>query len=667
MKDYRPDIDGLRALAVIPVVLFHADVWPFTGGFVGVDVFFVISGYLITRLLLIDFDARRFSLRHFYVRRVRRIFPALFATVCFSLIAGYLLLLPEQLANAGQAVQHLAYFFSNHLFWHTQNDYWQQNLLSNQPLLHTWSLAVEEQFYVVIPGLLALWFWSNSRRLSGGALKWSIAVLATISFGINLWLMQRDAAGAFYILPSRAWELLIGSFLAAHVLTHRPPENASRVANIVGITGLLLILWPVFTLTSKSAFPGVNALYPSLGAALIIYAGSLTSHNWTSRLLGARPFVYIGLISYSLYLWHWPILVLLRAEPWYARGLPAIPAFVSLPAILLISWASYRWIERPFRRNGLGVASEWRTLAWALLVLIACWLAGGLATRIGQEGKPIPPPTPATLVALDKDTTIVPGIRCEGDPSPEHIRNGKGGCQLGDAPQSGSVPAFALLGDSHARMWTAAMDESAKVHGQSGIALTYSNCAPLADALIPARRECREIMDASIDFVAQSRISRVILAGYWAAAADVIALPGSVDRERGKSAFYTTLKRTLERLSAPDRQIYLVLDIPELPADRTPREKTLESLRHGGRPVYGPTESQHRQRQASVDADIADLQRQFSFIVLDPTPQLCSEQGCLVAVDGRTRYRDKHHLTDAAAVLARGVFEPVFEAEPPAK
>lgn len=662
MKDYRPDIDGLRALAVLPVVLFHADVWPFTGGYVGVDVFFVISGYLITRLLLIDFEARRFSLRHFYARRVRRIFPALFATACFSLIAGYFLLLPEQLANAGQAVRHLAYFFSNHLFWHTQNDYWQQNLLSNQPLLHTWSLAVEEQFYVVIPGMLALWFWCGGRERSGQALKWSIAALAVISFGFSLWLLRADAAGAFYILPSRAWELLIGSFLAAHVLTHRPRENATQTANIAGILGLLLILWPTFSLTSRSTFPGVNALYPSLGAALIIYAGTLAPRNWIGRLLGTRPFVYIGLISYSLYLWHWPILVLLRAEPWYARGLPAVPAFVALPAILAVSWASYRWIERPFRRNGLGATSERRTLVWALLVLIVCWLVGGLATQIGQEGKPIPPPTPAALLTLDRDTSLVPGIRCEGDPSPEHILDGKGGCLLGVAPQAGSVPAFALVGDSHARMWTAAMDETATVHGKSGIALTYSSCAPLAEALIPARRECREIMDASIDFVAQSQISRVVLAGYWATAAEVMALPDGVNRERGKSAFYTSLKRTLERMSAPYRQIYLVLDIPELATDRTPREMTLKSLRHGGRPVYGPSESQHRQRQASVDADIADLQRQFSFIVLDPTPQLCSEQGCLVAVDGRSRYRDKHHLTDAAAVLARAVFEPVFDA-----
>ncbi|WP_454678058.1 acyltransferase family protein [Achromobacter marplatensis] len=663
MIKYRPDIDGLRALAVLPVVLFHADINPFHGGFVGVDVFFVISGYLITLLLLQDFAAQRFSLRHFYVRRVRRIFPALLATVAFTLLASVFLLLPGELTEVGRATQRVAYFFSNHLFWHTQNDYWQQNALSNQPLLHTWSLAVEEQFYVVVPGLLALCFWlgRHSDRQGHGqeALLWTLLLA---SLGLSQWMLARDPAGAFYLLPTRAWELLLGSLLASSTQRGKGVPRSAAMAQIAGTLGLCLILWSVFAYTGKTVFPGLNALAPCLGALLIIYSGARPGGSWVSRMLSFRPIVFIGLISYSLYLWHWPLLVLMRSTGWYAWGLPPVPVWWLLGVILVASWASWRWIERPFRAAGGDALAERRTLAWAAFALVACWALGYGAQRVGEAGQPFAQPLPQAIITLGADTLATPGARCEGNPSLQTIRDGKGGCALGDA--DAGAPAFAILGDSHARMWTSALDVLAYEQQQPGIGLTYSSCVPLAGVVPPTRRECVDITDAALDYLVRSPIKRIVIAGYWTDAAETVTELRDGQAEPGRSLFYTGLDRTLARLSKAGKTIDLVLDVPELPSDRTPYGKVIESLRHGGEAVYGPTLAQHQLRQQAVNADIEALRTKYGFTVLDPAALLCSAPGCLVADHGRTLYRDKHHLTDAGTRRFREALAPVFQPLP---
>lgn len=663
MIKYRPDIDGLRALAVLPVVLFHADIGLFHGGFVGVDIFFVISGYLITLLLLQDFAAQRFSLRHFYVRRVRRIFPALLAVVAFTLLASIFLLLPGELSELGRATQRVAYFFSNHLFWNTQNDYWQQNSLSNQPLLHTWSLAVEEQFYVIVPAVLAFCFWlgrhSDKQNHGRDAILW---ILLLLSLGLSQWMLARDPAGAFYTLPTRAWELLVGSLLASSTQRGKGVPRNTLITELAGTAGLALILWSVFTYTGKTNFPGLNALPPCLGALLIIYAGADPAGSWVNRLLKTRVLVFIGLISYSLYLWHWPLLVLMRSTSWYAWGLPPLPAWLLLSVILLVSAASWRWIERPFRKTDGNAPAERRTLAWALLFLVLCWALGYGTQRIADVGRPFAQPLPQAMIELGSDTLSTPGARCEGDPSLQAIRDGKGGCNLGAT--TASAPVFAILGDSHARMWTSAFDELAHERRQYGIGLTYSSCVPLLDVVPPTRHECVDITDAAIDYLIRSPIEHVAIAGYWTDAAETVTTLRNDPRDPAHSLFYIGLDRTLARLTAAGKKVYLLRDVPELATNRTPYTNVIQSLREGGDPVYGPSISEHRSRQRAVDADIDSLQRKYHFTVLDPASLLCSNNGCLVAEQGRTLYRDKHHLTDSSARRIREVLLPVFPAQP---
>lgn len=581
-----------------------------------------------------------------------------------TLLAGFFLLLPAELGEAARATQYLSYFFSNHLFWHTQNDYWQQNMLSNQPLLHTWSLSVEEQFYVIIPALLALWFRIRKRPIAGNGLSVAVGLLALASFCANLGFMQADPAAAFYALPGRAWELLLGSLLAACVVAGKGKIHHAVISQIAGSLGLGLILWAILTFTTSTAFPGSNALLPSVGALLIIWAGGSTYPSWVNRVLSLRPFVWVGLISYSLYLWHWPVLVFVRSTGWHARGLTTPPMWLTLPLVVGLAYLSWRYIERPFRSRRLNSAPEWKTLAWAVVALAACYSIGLLGQRIATNSFPIKQPLPAAIIQLDAEVAKAPGIQCEGDPSIEHIRAGNTGCVLGVTADAQLSPTFALLGDSHARMWVDGVDQLAKQKQTSGLAFVYSSCVPLADIEPPTRPVCLRISEALIDRLAASDISRIIIAGYWIDAAETVRVLQGPQMSPGQSLFYTGLDRTLQRLSRPGRQIYILRDIPELATDRMPYEKTLESLRHSGDAAYGPTLVQHQQRQAPVNADIDALQRKYGFTVLDPSPALCTAKGCMVADQGRTLYRDKHHLTDAASVRLRDILAPAIAPQP---
>jgi peptidoglycan/LPS O-acetylase OafA/YrhL len=293
---YFPYVDGLRALAVASVIAYHAFPRTAHGGFIGVDIFFVISGYLITSHIAEEVDAGRFSFAQFYGRRIRRIFPALAAVLAASLLFGALALDPSEYRELSLQAASSTGFFSNILFW-LQAGYFDENA-AYKPLLHLWSLAVEEQFYILWPLALVFaagWFGGTRWRLAAG--------LAAISFAINLALAAADPVADFYLLVSRAWELLIGALLA---LAPDMPSASGRAREALSIGGLLLIVLGLKTTYSSQAFPGYAALAPTLGAVGLIAAGPGAMIN--RRLLSLGPITYIGRISYSAYLWHWPLL-----------------------------------------------------------------------------------------------------------------------------------------------------------------------------------------------------------------------------------------------------------------------------------------------------------------------------------------------------------------------
>ncbi|MDF1821884.1 MAG: acyltransferase family protein [Alcanivoracaceae bacterium] len=358
---YRKEIDGLRAVAVLPVMLFHAGVSGFSGGFVGVDVFFVISGYLITTILLEERADGRFSLLGFYDRRIRRILPALYFVMFCSIPAAWYLMLPDDLENFGQSLVSTTLFSNNILLWIT-SDYFQLEA-EFKPLLHTWSLAVEEQYYIVFPALLALLWRYGRRHLFAALALVAIASLAAAEMASRFW-----PQAAFYLIPFRAWELMAGALVAIHFLKHPGKTFANGP---LALAGLVLILASVVLYDSGTPFPGVYALVPVLGTVLFIVYGS--TGTLAARVLSLRPMVLVGLMSYSLYLWHQPMLAFMRISSLAEPGALKVAAFLASSCVL--GWFSWRYVEAPFRnRKRIGRIPLFASAAVSSVVLLSVGL-----------------------------------------------------------------------------------------------------------------------------------------------------------------------------------------------------------------------------------------------------------------------------------------------------
>lgn len=333
---YRTEIDGLRALAVVPVILFHAGFELFSGGFVGVDVFFVISGYLITTILVDDIENNRFSIVNFYERRARRILPALFFVMLVCIPFAWMWMLPSQMKDFSQSLVAVSLFASNILFW-KESGYFAA-AAEEKPLLHTWSLAVEEQYYVLFPIFLFLvWRFGKNRVF------WMIVVFAAISLALSEWGWRNKATANFYLAPARVWELFAGS-IAAFIVQ----KNGVQANNSLSMLGLGAILFAIFAYDESTPFPSVYALVPVVGVVLLVLFAE--KETLVAKLLSTKLFVGIGLISYSAYLWHQPLFAFYKILSFELLNqvVMTILSFVSL----LLAYFSWRFIERPFRKSG---------------------------------------------------------------------------------------------------------------------------------------------------------------------------------------------------------------------------------------------------------------------------------------------------------------------------
>ncbi len=433
---YRGDIDGLRAIAVVLVVANHLRTRAL-GGYIGVDVFFVISGYLISSVILSEMSAGTFSLMGFYERRIRRIFPALLALLTAVTVVAYLYYVPSEIEAYCYSLLAALFSVSNMLFWQEAGYFDAPSAL--KPLLHTWSLGVEEQFYIFFPLFIFV-----VRRWWPAWLKHSIWLAASISFLLACWWVRHDPTAAFFFAPLRAWELLLGTILSQSYLV---PIRGKVGRNVASTLGLLLILIPAFAYSQLTVFPGLAALPPCLGAGLIIAAGE-TGSSLVGRILSWRPVVFVGLISYSLYLWHWPILAFENVVPLFTKMSTHSKSGKSLFLVVSISIAtlSWRFIETPFRKGQF--RPERRTLfvltGSAVLGLVCCGL--GLLAVHG-----IPLGFPREAVPLIKYTHYQWGKEwrqneCFFAPGTDFSELKPSVC-LPDEP---ARKQFLLIGDSHA-------------------------------------------------------------------------------------------------------------------------------------------------------------------------------------------------------------------------
>jgi peptidoglycan/LPS O-acetylase OafA/YrhL len=335
--NYRREIDGLRALAILPVILFHAGFELFSGGFVGVDVFLVISGYLITTIILAELEQEKFSIVNFYDRRARRILPALFLVMLVCIPFAWVLLTPADLNSFAKSLIAVLLFVSNIFFWRDGGYF--ETAAELKPLLHTWSLAVEEQFYFLFP-LLLMFLGKLGKR-------WILATLIFVflaSFTLAQWGADAKPDASFYLLPTRGWELLIGSFAAFYLSRVNRKELSKGLSDVLGWLGVTLILFAVFAFSKATPFPSLYALVPTLGSVLIILFA--TQQTTVGKFVGNNLFVGVGLISYSAYLWHQPVLAFARH---WSKGLDQLLTLLIVTLVFLISYFSWRFIEQPFR------------------------------------------------------------------------------------------------------------------------------------------------------------------------------------------------------------------------------------------------------------------------------------------------------------------------------
>jgi peptidoglycan/LPS O-acetylase OafA/YrhL len=383
--EYRPDIDGLRALAILGVVFYHCEASLISGGFVGVDVFFVISGYLITSVIDRQQVNGTFSIWRFFERRIRRIMPALLVVIACTIFVGSFLLMPYEMVDLGKSVKFTVLSAANFYFKNSADDYF-NSPVESMPLLHAWSLGVEEQFYVIFPILLLLlqlWSGRAQRKLVvlGG--------LALLSLGASAFMVYHDSSSGFYMLPYRAWELLLGSLIAIRPKAE-PQSDNHRYRNLASLVGLILIALAMVGYRKSTPFPGLAALLPCGGAALLIATGR-SQAGWVFKVLASKPFVFIGLISYSVYLWHWPLIIFSRdlrdKIPGYGLVLPVVA--------ILLGYLSWRFVEEPFRDR-----KKWPTAALILTWAIVTGTLLGFSRYIRKSDGFLFPPSQEVKIIL---------------------------------------------------------------------------------------------------------------------------------------------------------------------------------------------------------------------------------------------------------------------------
>ena len=568
---YRPDIDGLRALAVLLVLASHLGARP-TGGYIGVDVFFVISGYLISASILSEMHSGRFSIAAFYERRIRRIFPALLVMMFAVTLLAYFFLLPVEMTEFARSLLAALASGSNFLFWHEGGYFELPSAL--KPLLHTWSLGVEEQFYVFFPIFLILmrrWF---PRRLKAGI--YGVAALSLLAACLTL--PNHDVA-AFFFAPLRAWELLIGTIISQHYL---PSPRGRFARNLASGLGLALIMAAAFLYTPDTPFPGLTALPPCLGAALILYAGETpadggTGNSLVARLLSWTPIRFIGLISYSLYLWHWPVIVfhgaggmLLRETQWPEHVTKTILALVSI-AVATLSW---RYVEQPFRKG------SWRPNRRQLFTGAAIATAGiaamgvAMLVRDGFPGRL--PPDARHMAAYLAPGTANPNARlCFLVPDTSFADYQQARCLAEEAGK----PSVLVAGDSHSAMLVHAF---AEIYPERDIMqASASDCPPLIGPVAGRHRSanCTRMMDFLFDdYLPNHSVGTLVLVARWRET-DIPGISRTLAYTRAHGIRTVLVGPSVEYDTPAARLLAIALwkgDLKDVPAHQMPGPRELD-------------------------------------------------------------------------------------------
>lgn len=672
---FRGDIEGMRGIAVLLVVFFHASIRGFSGGFVGVDVFFVLSGFLITGLLIREIETTgTISLSRFYARRARRLLPAAGLVLAVTLVASIIMLPPLLIPGVAADVAAAALYVSNMRFAFQATDYFAA-ASAPSPILHFWSLGVEEQFYLFWPAIVLLI--ARGARKPRRRIGIAVVTLALASFAFAVVLLSVARPWAFFSLPSRAWELAIGAILA--VAGKYLGLLSNRIAALLTWFGLALVVLSGVLMNESAAFPGVAALAPTIGVALVIVGGTRKSLSGPSRLLGTRIPRFFGRISYSLYLWHWPILVLPLAAS--AAPLPLTERLALVVLTIGLATVTQRWVEDPLRRGRVIGTKPRRNLITAgalALVIAAASMSVDAYTTAGLNGSQN---TNANAVTQNKLNSISngdetntsgpdPGIAfvrpaSPDGPVPANLQPSLGlaktdralsyldGCHTEeDLPAStapclygdlGSSTTIVLFGDSHALSWFPAVNRAATAMGWRLLSLTMSACSP---ADIPAwnptyqsvMKNCTSWRESTIKRIVSVHPEIVLVAG-TRGFATVNSSGHMLTGAARSAAWHDGMIRTLDQLKAGANHVILLADTPAALVDppvclsahpnsilacATPVDKAIDA------------DWQIAERGVVIEEDIA---------LIDPSAWVCPTSPCPVVLGNLLIYSDPGHIT----------------------
>jgi peptidoglycan/LPS O-acetylase OafA/YrhL len=628
---YRPDIDGLRSIAVGLVVLGHTGL-SFSGGFIGVDVFFVISGFLITRLILSGYGARTLTLKQFWMRRVRRILPAAAVAVAATLLAGMILLRPTELAALGESAIAQQLCLANIYFW-AQGGYF--DLPSEyKPLLHTWSLAVEEQFYLIWPLVLLL-----VCRRGKKTIALTLAALGAVSLVMSEIMTRTHPSAAFYFMPPRIWELVLG----AAVLYC--PQWTVRQSSLFGVAGLVLILASALTYTPKTPFPGLSALVPCMGTALIILAPAAGRFSVT-RLLSTTPAVYVGKASYSIYLWHWPLLVFTKM--FFGKDFSLAAQVSVVLASLAIGSLSYAFVETPIRSRRWLANDRHLLSCCALGVMVICSAAYSMYSYLASKYPDVAlGPPPAEFSGSD-------------DSLSKYGKFGVYSWTLG-GPKSGSrPPTFVVWGDSQARRLVVLCDALARSRGLSGRCLAWPGIMPLVGAWNNGLTESNfEPIDSNIalqwnrdvvDWIVHNKVRDVIIAARW----DLLTgdgQPSTISPADARRVLEERFRQTVSVLESSGARVWFLMQVPVQEDDPLDRGSS-----------RGVTKEAYEAQQHELTRFL-NFWSSPALTVIGPGKNWFDRDGYSVKGDhGGSFYTDGNHVTRYGAQKLIGpLLEPVFD------
>jgi peptidoglycan/LPS O-acetylase OafA/YrhL len=619
---YRSDVDGLRALAVVAVIVFHADAAALSGGFAGVDIFFVISGFLISGQISRDVELGRFTFRQFYTRRIKRILPV-YAAVSLSVsIASLFLLSTSDLVVFTTSLSASWLFASNVFFALFSTGYFDQRF-ELFPLLHTWSLGVEEQFYFVFPLLFVLMLRQQRSRAIG------IGAVLAVAF-VVLSQIYSSRPSTYYLLQFRAHELLLGMLSYLAIQTH--PITRAPAANVLWMAGAVLMAASLFLLNPKSEYPGINSLYPCMGACLVIYSGERAA--WFRPLLTNRAIVFIGLISYSLYLWHWPVFALLRY-----RGIDLSPptvaaAFVAILAVSILSW---RFIEKPVRENR-AIGFPMATGCFFILPTTLFVAFGVLSYRTGGIPQRYSPEIREMMLSYSREADL--SRTCAQrytDRAAVGLDILSERCAFGDVTQPKAD--ILLFGDSHANHFKPFLDVLAQKSRRRALYHVMGSCAPSVLPGIAQAAEAADILPCEQHNAGLLRIAGnfrfVVLAGEWSAA------PGGME---------AGLSKAVDDIERAGATAVVFRDSPG--SDRDMSQCVLYRAR-GWLPAAADCNiplATVRRMQAAENGVIDRIKASRpDMIVIDPGEVMCSAAGCITQIGNLAVYRDRNHINEQAA------------------